>query len=191
MSRALFVLLAVVLAIACVLPSPAVAKTAVIGGRVTAESKQMTAKVVGVDMARHQITLQMSNGKVMKYKAANLKNLSMLKKGDTVTATVVEALAVYLEKGGGAPAVSKTTTLMVAPKGAGPAEIMANTVQVTGKVQYVDTKNRTITVTGPDYKSHTFKVSKSITNMSKVKVGDDVVIRYTEAIALSVRKPMR
>lgn len=109
----------------------------------------------------------------------------MLKKGDRINATLIDAVAVTVDKGGPKPGV--TQTVMIKPRGMG--TIVANTVRVIGKIQYVDMQNRTVTVTGPSGRSMTVKAGPGVKNLDKLKAGDDVVVRYIEALAISLQKP--
>ena len=42
---------------------------------------------------------------------------------------------------------------------------------------------------GPAGNVRTFKVDKAVKNFGQIKKGDQVVLRFTEAVALSVVKP--
>jgi len=46
-----------------------------------------------------------------------------------------------------------------------------------------------VTVKGPKGNVNTVKVGDHVKNLDQVKVGDQVVVRYTEAVAISVEKP--
>jgi Cu/Ag efflux protein CusF len=72
--------------------------------------------------------------------------------------------------------------------GAKPGVLMANTVEVTAKVEAIDLEHRKATLRFPDGKSKTFKVRKDV-DMTKAKLGDEVVFRTTEALAITVEKP--
>jgi len=76
----------------------------------------------------------------------------------------------------------------LAPLGAKPGVLMANTVEVTAKVKSIDVKHQKATLLFPDGTSHTFKVRKDV-DLAKQTVGADVVIRTTEALAILVEKP--
>jgi hypothetical protein len=62
-------------------------------------------------------------------------------------------------------------------------------VELTGNVESVDAQKHTIELKGPAGNVRTFKVDPSVKNLSQVKKGDQVVLRFTEAVALSVVKP--
>ena len=55
-------------------------------------------------------------------------------------------------------------------------------------VEAVDLAKRTVTVRGPRGNVNTLKVGDQV-QLDKVKAGDQVVVRYTEAVAISVDKP--
>jgi Cu/Ag efflux protein CusF len=190
MKTLLLVLLAAafVLCACAAFPAMDMSKPTVLGGGIVAQSVQTTAKVTAVDRAKGTVTLETPNGKMRTFKVhKNVKNLAVLKKGDKITATLVDAMAVTVDKGGPKPGITETTMVTIRPKGMG--AIVANTIRVIGKIQYVDPQNRTVTLTGPSGKSMTFKVNPSVKNLSKLKAGDDVVVRYFEALAINLQKP--
>ena len=53
------------------------------------------------------------------------------------------------------------------------------------------TRRRSGQLKGPEGKTRTIKVDPSVKRLKEVKKGDQVVLRYTEAVAISVRKPWR
>jgi len=69
-----------------------------------------------------------------------------------------------------------------------PSGGMSDAVMVTATVQAVDVKARTVTLKGPEGKVVTIKVDPSIPNLERLKVGDEVVAKYYEALAWDVKK---
>jgi Cu/Ag efflux protein CusF len=67
---------------------------------------------------------------------------------------------------------------------AGAAEV----VTITAKVQAVDLANRTAQLVGPRGRTFTIKVDERVKNLAQVKVGDEVVVKYYEAVALQLTK---
>jgi hypothetical protein len=192
MRPALFALLAAAVVALALLPLSAAGqtRTAPMAGGMVVESMQMSAKVVAIDQARHTVTLQMPSGKSRVFRVGkNVKNLGQLKVGDTISATLVDALAMRVEKGGPKPGATETTTVMLSPKGAHERMIVADTIRLVGKVEKVDARNRTISIMGPAHQTRMFKVGPNVKNLSSLKPGDDVVVRYTEALAIGLRKP--
>jgi hypothetical protein len=72
-----------------------------------------------------------------------------------------------------------------APKKVGTSEA----VMVKATVEAVDVANRTVTLKGPKGKSFTVSVDPKFQALDKLKVGDEVVARYYEAIAFELKKP--
>jgi len=76
----------------------------------------------------------------------------------------------------------------LAPNGAKPGGFMANTTQVVAKVTAIDHKHRKATLRFPDGTTRTVAVRKDV-DLTQRQVGEEVVIRATEALAISVEKP--
>ena len=74
------------------------------------------------------------------------------------------------------------------PKGAKPGGIMVETTQVTAKVTAINVEQRKATLKFEDGTTKTVPVRPDV-DLSKRKVGDQVVIRITESLAIRVTKP--
>jgi hypothetical protein len=185
-------MLTVALAAALVLGVAAVGLAAMASmtpGAVAVDVNQVTVKVVGVNHAARTLTLQMPNGKTMAYKVGkDVMAFNQIKKGDLIKVSVLDSLALFIQKRGGRPAATETQAVMLAPRGR-PGMIAVNTYQVSAKIQLVDPANRTVTITMPNYESRMMKVGPDVKNLKSLKPGDDVVVRYTEAIAIDLQKP--
>jgi hypothetical protein len=66
--------------------------------------------------------------------------------------------------------------------------IIADSSQITGKIDAVDADKRTVTVTDAEGDSKTLKVSPKV-DLAGMKAGDEVVVRATQALAIVVEKP--
>lgn len=64
---------------------------------------------------------------------------------------------------------------------------MADTVEFTGKITAIDPQNRKATIQLPDGQSRTFRVRADV-DLTKQSVGDEVVLRSTECLAIRVEK---
>src|SRR5262250_1367641 len=64
-----------------------------------------------------------------------------------------------------------------------------STKTLKASVEAVDPETRTVTLKGEDGESRTFQVGPEVKNLKQVKVGDDVILQYKEALAISVSKP--
>jgi hypothetical protein len=65
---------------------------------------------------------------------------------------------------------------------------MAETTRVTAKVTAIDSEHHSATLQFQDGSRRTVPVREDV-DLSKRKVGDSVVIRITEALAIQVDKP--
>jgi hypothetical protein len=158
-------------------------------GTITVMTATATATVQAVDTDKRTVTLKMPDGKEKMFKLGkDVKNFDKIKVGDKVKATYVEELAVYLSKAGPPPGAEGVSEVMLAPKGSMPGAVTADTIEMTAKVKSINSKKRTVTLIGPEGNTKTLKVPKTV-NLKQVKKGDDVTVRYTEALALKVEKP--
>jgi hypothetical protein len=112
-----------------------------------------------------------------------------VKVGDKVNLEFIEEVALFVRKSNAPPSATQAQVVELAPKGQKPSGLMAETIELTGNVESIDSKKRTIAVKGPAGNIRTFKVDKAVKNFGQIKKGDQVVLRFTEAVALSVVKP--
>jgi hypothetical protein len=64
----------------------------------------------------------------------------------------------------------------------------ASLATATAKVIAIDLKNRLVTLRTPEH-DWVIEVGPEVRNLPQVKVGDNVVIQYYEAIAIDIKKP--
>jgi Cu/Ag efflux protein CusF len=65
---------------------------------------------------------------------------------------------------------------------------VAKSTKVTATVEAIDQQTREVTLKGPNGKLHTMTAGPDVRNLDKVKVGDRVVVRYVEALSLTLKK---
>ena len=158
-------------------------------GGVIVQTYKVTATVTAVDAASRKVTLVTRDGAKTTFTAGpDVVNFGQIQVGDLVKATVAEQLVMFVRKNGEPANDGEAAAVGLAPVGAKPGVVMANTVEVTGKVEAIDLPHRKATLRFPDGTSQTFKVRKDV-DMTKGKIGDEVVFRTTEAMAVSVEKP--
>ncbi len=87
------------------------------------------------------------------------------------------------------PSPTSEEIVRLAPEDEKPGGVIADVLEITASVEEIDWKNRTVTLKGPLGKVKTYDVDHSVQNLDKVKQGDTILFRYTEAIAISVTKP--
>jgi hypothetical protein len=64
----------------------------------------------------------------------------------------------------------------------------ADVTTLTAKIEAVDQANRTVTVKGPMGRVVTLKVDPKVKNLAQVKVGDEIVLKYAEAVSVKLDK---
>ena len=74
------------------------------------------------------------------------------------------------------------------PSAQKPGVVVGDVVVVTATVEAVDKDKRPVTLKGPEGNVRTIKVDPRVKNLRQVKVGDELVIRHTEAVAIAVSK---
>jgi len=158
-------------------------------GAVVVEVVKATAKVTAVDAAKRTVTLEMDGKSKTITCGPEVKNFDQIKVGDQLKVTFVEALAVYLQKAGAPAGGEEVKTVTLAPKGSKPGVLVTDTIVLKAKIDAVDAKKGTVTITTPAGETKTMKVDKKVKGLKALKKGDDIVVRYTEALAIVVEAP--
>ena len=167
--------------------APAEKKPAVAKERVST----VKATVEAIDLQKRVVTLKGPKGKVFDLKVGEeAKNLDQVKVGDEVVAKYYESIALKVMPPGPAEGAKATEAVVTAKPGEAPAAMVANQVTVTTTVEAIDPKKTYVTLKGPQGKVVDVKV-RDPKNLENVKKGDQVVITYTEALAISVEKPQK
>jgi Cu/Ag efflux protein CusF len=156
------------------------------------ESATVTATVQAVDLEKRIVTLKGPEGRVFDLKVGpEARNLPQVKPGDIVVAKYFEAVAVEVKKGGvGLRSKESETAVSRAPLGEKPAGAVATTTTITANVIAVDAKKQVVTLEGPSGRSVHVKV-KDPAVFSQIKVGEQVEMVITEAIAIAVEAPKK
>jgi hypothetical protein len=157
-------------------------------GGVAVTTYQETAKVTAIDAANREVTLVSPDGTQTVFKAGPaVINFDQIRIGDRVKATMVEQLVVFLREDGMPSGGGQAGMVALAPKGAKPGVVMADTVEITAKVKSIDLWGHKATLQFPSGKTKTFAVRNDV-DLRRAKVGQEVVIRTTKAMAIMVEK---
>lgn len=168
--------------------STAIVKEGVPGG-VFVNTLDVSARVTAIDTAKRRLTLTDPEGDEFTVKVGpEAVNFDQIQVGDLVNAGVTEELVVYLGEEGAPAPDNAAGMIALAPKGAQPGALMAETIQVTATVTAIDQAERTATLRFEDGSTKTFSVRDDI-DLNQRKVGEKVVFLVTEMIAISVEKP--
>jgi len=148
----------------------------------------MTATVQAIDLNTRIVTLKGPKGEVRDIKVGEeAVNLPQVKVGDLVTVKYYESLAIEVIKPGTVSGAGEKSAIVKAKPGEMPGGMAARQSTVTATVTAIDKKKGTITLKGPEGKTVIAKAEEP-KNLDKVKVGDELMITYTEALAISVEK---
>jgi hypothetical protein len=101
-----------------------------------------------------------------------------------MAATVAMPLAAQQSSPAAMPPAAQTPKLI---DGVGAADVTT----LTAKIEAVDHENRTVTLKGPMGRSETLKVDPKVKNFAQVKAGDDIVVKYSEAISVKLEKDVK
>jgi hypothetical protein len=151
----------------------------------------VSGKVEAIDLANREITLKDGRGDTVTFVVdERVKRLDEVKVGDTVTADYYISLAgevrpptedekknplVIVEGGGRAPA------------GSAPAAGVMRTIRVVAKVVAIDLPAQSVTLQGPRGNTGAITVENP-DNLKRIHLGDNVIVTYTEALAVSLEK---
>jgi hypothetical protein len=148
----------------------------------------VTATVEAIDLAKRVVTLKGAKGNLFDLKVGEqAKNLSQVKVGDEVVAKYYQSIAARVKKPGEAGGAASTQAVETAKPGERPGGMVANMVTVTATVEDISPKKTYVSLKSSDGKIYDVKV-KDPKNLENVKVGDQLEITYTEALAISVEK---
>jgi hypothetical protein len=158
-------------------------------GGVIVNTVDVSARVTAIDKAKRKVTLLGPDGEKFTVKVGpEAVNFDQIRVGDLVKATVTEELVISLDEGGAPSSEGEAGVVALAPKGAKPGGVVAQVTQITASVVAIDQAKRTATLRFDDGSTKTFSVRDDI-DLSRHKVGERVVFRATEMIAISVEKP--
>ena len=151
----------------------------------------VTATVEAIDYHSRLVSIRGPQGQAIDLHAdESVRNFNQVRVGDKVNAEVLESVALYVQKHDGAqPSVKEGAAVTLAPRGEKPGIAAADTVVITATVEDINYDTRMVTLRGPEGISKTLRVHDRAPGMEKVKVGDQVVARYTVAVAITVNKP--
>ena len=150
-----------------------------------------TATVDSVDLEKRELTLKGDGGHPVTLTVdQRVKRLNEIKPGDTVTANYYASAASEFrsptESERAKPVVLLEETVKVV-KEADPAGVALRKYRVVATVEGVDRASSALTLKGPGGKYHTVRV-KDANKLTELRLGDAIVVDYTEAFAISVTK---
>src|SRR5690349_23991940 len=120
-------------------------------GGVAVGTYQETATVSAIDKEKRKVTLTTADGHKTTFTAGpDVVNFDQIQVGDQIKATVTEQLAVFVAAEAPPQSQGVATMVALAPAGAKPGGLVADTVQVKAKVTAIDLKKHKATLEFPD-----------------------------------------
>jgi hypothetical protein len=155
----------------------------------TSSLVEETATVEAIDQATRWVTLRGPKGNSLTFKAGEeVRNLAQVNVGDQVKFAYYQSIGVrVLNKGEAFPTASEADAVVRAKKGEKPGGVVGKKVTANVTITAIDKAAKTATLKGEDGKSVTVTPLRP-EKLDEVKVGDRLVLTYTEAIAVKVEK---
>ncbi len=156
-------------------------------------TQEVSATVQSIDVNRRLLSLRDDTGQQVTVEVAPaVRNLAQVKPGDKVVARYYESLAAELvARGDGAgttQAPVQDSVIGRAAPGAKPGVVMGTENRQTVRITKIDKKNNIVSFFGSDglARSVPIRTPQGQEFISKLKEGDEVEVRYTEAVAVTV-----
>jgi len=157
-------------------------------GAMASELIILTATVEAIDLETRMVTLKGPEGNTVTLEVdEQARNLAQVKVGDQVQAEYYESVALYAQKPDGSlPAAAEMAAMERAPEGEKPGMAAVKSKILTATIESIDLEKRTVALKGPEGNTLNLKLDDRTEKMENLKIGDQVVARFTRAIAISV-----
>jgi hypothetical protein len=143
-------------------------------------------KIVSVDRASKQVTIEGPNGKDVTLTVNNPYNLQSLKAGDRYVAQFTEAITIVAKGPSDKPPVATLTAgLWTANPGATPGAVVARQAHLVVVISAVDQADQRVTLQAPDGSTENIHVTNPEA-LQGVQVGDRIAITLTQSIAIAL-----
>ena len=184
---------AAVTVLAVILAVPAMAaeekKTDTPGG-MRVESTIVRSTVEAIDYKTRTVTLKGEKGGLVQLIVGEeARNFNQVKKGDIVTFTYTEGVAVDVRKASEAPKLVQTESIKRSKLGEKPGGSIETIGFTTASVESIDYKTRLVTLKMPEGNTLRFTAGEQVKRLDEVKKGDDVVVEYMQKITIKVESP--
>ncbi len=160
-------------------------------GRVAAMHAILTAEVTAIDLDKRQVTLKGPQGNEVTLTVGDaVKRLDEVKVGDFVRVNYLVAIAAEVRPPTAEEAQHPLVVMAAAgrtPADSASAGGVARSFKVVTTIEALNRPDETVTVKGPLGHYLTARVADP-NNLTKVHIGDTIVIVYAEALALSLDK---
>jgi len=158
-----------------------------IPGRVITSAVETVVIVEAIDRETREISVIDSAGQRYSFVAGDMvRNFDQLQPRDRIVTTYLESVAVFVTPAD-TPDLGDAMAIEVAPPGEKPGFAAADTFVVKAVIEAINVDDRIATLRSEDGRARTVKLADNVP-LELVSVGDEVRMRITEAIAISVRE---
>jgi Cu/Ag efflux protein CusF len=154
------------------------------------EIKEVRATVQKIDRDTREVTLKKEDGTSVTIKAPDtVRNFDQIKVGDILTAKYSQSIALSVRKSDEPPSATGREAVARAPLGEKPSGAARSTIQITATIKSINRDTREVTLVGPEGNTRVVKVPEDMKKFDQLKEGDQVVVKATESLAISVSSP--
>ena len=154
-------------------------------GRVITSTARREAIVESVNKETREIRVLDADGRLHRFVAGDMvANFDQIEPRDRIVTEYLESVAVFVVPEG-SPAMGDMGLVEVAPLGEKPGVAVADTYMVAARIDAVDADNRVVALRGEDGFQTAIRVADDV-DLERLIVGDEVRMRVTEAVAISV-----
>ncbi|HUI67435.1 MAG TPA: hypothetical protein VL087_04440 [Nitrospirota bacterium] len=154
------------------------------------ETTSITSTVEKIDYQTRTVVLKGPKGNLVEMQVGEeARNFDQVKKGDLVTIENSQSVALEVQKAKGEPVATETTTVTRAKPGERPAGTVKTTGTMTVRVEAINYITREATLKLADGSIMNITVGPQVKRLDEVHKGDEVVVRYTTTVSISVKKP--
>jgi hypothetical protein len=158
-------------------------------GVVATEAVETVLTVRGVNHVERTVTFAAPDGDVQTIKVPDeSQNLYQVYAGAKFRVLYAQSLVVGVTDLQHPPSADEAQKMELAAKGDTPGGVFVNVKQITATVEGINHEERWVTVRGPQGGLRKLSVRPEVERFNNINVGDTVVLRYTEALALKMIK---
>jgi hypothetical protein len=148
-----------------------------------------TASVEKIDLENRKVTVLLENGKKKTIKVdKGVQNLGQVKVGDRLKLAYTEEIAILVGKSSETPGAAAAGEVGVAPNGAKPGIVMAETSALSVKILAVNAPKHRVTFLDPEGKKKTIKVSSKMENLDQLQAGETADVVIAESLVVEIVK---
>ena len=143
--------------------------------------------VRAIDQETRDVKVEDAAGNVFTVKVPpEAQNLAQVRVGARFKIRYRKSVAVFVRRPGSPELGGEGTTVEQAPRGANPAGTVVTVRQAQGRVEAIDYRTRTVVLSAPEGGQVEITVDERVQGLENIKRGDLIVVRYTEAVGLTM-----